>query len=141
VTSRSMTSATGGTSKPRLGTTWDDFRRPRPPLWHINRSPPSCSHGIKQSKESGTFQPRSRTFPNVPNVPKTSRGVPRRISRGSGYWPANCIAVRRSVQPETLQWCSMTSYRRLETSQSVAGSSRVRRVTQNVWAPDVTVTP
>lgn len=30
--------------------------------------------GVKQTSESGTFQPRSRTFPNVPNVPKTSRG-------------------------------------------------------------------
>ncbi len=31
-----------------------------------------------------------------------------------------------------------TFYRRLETSQRVAGSSWVRRVTQNVWAPDFT---
>jgi hypothetical protein len=71
VTSRSITPATTGTSKPRLGTTWDVFRRPRRPR-HTNRIHGSLSHDAKQTKRRGTFQPRSRTFPNVPNVPKGS---------------------------------------------------------------------
>src|SRR6267378_1627622 len=51
-----------GTSKPRLGTTWDDFRRPRRP----QRFPSSIQAfgliGDKQTNETGTFQPRSGRF-------------------------------------------------------------------------------
>jgi hypothetical protein len=66
-----MTPAPKGTSKPRLGTTWDIFRRPRRPLAY-QRCRDSRSHRCQQTRGSGTFQPRSRTFRNVPNVPHGS---------------------------------------------------------------------
>ncbi len=72
MTSRSITPATAGTSKPRLGTTWDVFRRPRRPPY-TDRARDFQTHSPKQTWGDGTFQPRSRTFPNVPNVPKTPR--------------------------------------------------------------------
>src|SRR5581483_4706343 len=55
-------------------TSWDDLGR----LQTSQTSPPyqtvsdSASHFAKQTREKGTFQPRSRTFANVPNVPKPS---------------------------------------------------------------------
>jgi hypothetical protein len=74
LTSPSMTTPSAGTSKPRLGTTWDIFRRPRR-LWASQlRWRDSQSHRCQQTRENGTFQPRSRTFRNVPNVPQRSTG-------------------------------------------------------------------
>ena len=67
-----MTPATEGTSKPRLGTTWDILRRPRRPEAFQPLYAESQSHWGQQTRGNGTFQPRSRTFPNVPNVPKAS---------------------------------------------------------------------
>ena len=62
------------TSKPRLGTTWDIFRRPRRPMASQMRYRDSQSHLSQETREHGTFQPRSRTVRNVPNVPQTSPG-------------------------------------------------------------------
>jgi hypothetical protein len=82
-----MTPATARTSKPRLGTTWHVFRHPRRPR-HTTRVRDSQSHSAKQTRRHGTFQPRSRTFPNVPNVPKRSGSTHLR----------KCITHRRPAQ-------------------------------------------
>ncbi len=111
-----MRPGSNGTSQPRLGTTWDVFRSPRRSR-HTNRFRGSQSHCDKQTWESGTFQLRFRTFPNVPNVPETSPPSPTSESMYEHCQP------RTSGRGRTFQRHCWTSYRRFETSGNVPGRS------------------
>jgi hypothetical protein len=105
-----MTPASPGTSKPRLGTTWDDFRRPRRPrrirraatLSLISRSKPGRRG--RSNRVLGRLQ-TSQTSPSGP-VDSPSEA-------------AQLIAVQHTSSSGTFQRRPGTFYRRFKASQNV----------------------
>jgi hypothetical protein len=142
-----MTPATLGTSKPRLGTTWDDFRRPRRPIAHSTCCRMSRPHHVKHSTESGTFLLRSGTFRNVPNVPgcfESDGGVASRpiksqrlgrfngvLGRFTGFW-------KRPKRPDQRQ--PLLPQQRKPNEQDVPTASRTIPTVLNVPTTSASIT-